>query len=195
MAVSNRVRRYIFLGIMGIIILFGTAGAAAPSSPTDITVSSENGAEVSDPNILLQYGPTGGIITITLGGILMIVKAVNEGRTIQVAHYKERAEMASADASRDVQKVRDQLTRMEKSIDELNDDRDELREALEQRKAQFSRELLALEKRHQEQILDSHELLLKQYNVRYKLEKLLSEHGVEVPDFDPPPGLPNVTNQ
>lgn len=138
-------------------------------------------------SVFLQYGPAGGIISLVTGGIIMIIRAVNDGRSINVQHYKDRAELANNEAAGDMKKLRDQMNSMELKLDEVLADRDELRETLENRKAQFSKDLLAMEKRHQEQLLETHAVMLQQLNIRQRLERLLTEHGIEIPNMSPPP--------
>lgn len=176
------------LGLSFIILLSATGSSLAESNPAPATQTVAPIEEKSDTsNTLLQYGPVGGILSVVIGGAIMILKAVNEGKTINVQHYKDRAEQADSEAAGDMKKLRDQMNTMEAKLDEVLADRDELRETLENRKAQFSKDLLAMEKRHQTQLEDSHAVMLQQLNIRHKLERLLVENGIEVPNLSPPP--------
>lgn len=193
-----KTKRVLTIILFGLTLCFAlTASSAVTQEPTStVTQTASGDTKVTDPNPLLTYGPTGGIISIIIGGVLMISKSINEGRTIQVTHYKERAEQASTEAAGDMKKLRDQMNTMEAKLDEVLADRDELRETLENRKAQFSKDLLAMEKRHQAQLLDTHAVLLQQLNIRQRLERILTEHGIEIPLMSEPPSTePPTTTQ
>lgn len=127
------------LTVLGLsfVILFSATGssiaennpAPAPHTVTQAVAPVEEKSDAS--NTLLQYGPVGGILSVVIGGAIMILKAVNEGKTINVQHYKDRAELANNEAAGDMKKLRDQMNSMELKLDEVLADRDELRETLE----------------------------------------------------------------
>lgn len=147
-----------------------------PAAPTD----------ASDPGVLEQFGPPGVIITTVLTGILMIVKAVNEGKKIDVTTYKERAADAESRSNEEIGKVHKKLQELEKKLDDVIADRDEYRDALEERKAHFTQQILDMERRHQRELEDMHAALMIEVHIRHRLERLLAQNGIQVPDTPPP---------
>lgn len=143
-------------------------------------------AQSSSPGVLEQFGPPGVIITTVLTGILMIVKSVNEGKKIDVTTYKERAADAEARSNEEIGKVHKKLGELEKKLDEVIADRDEYRDTLEERKASFTKQVLEMERRHQRELEDMHSALMVEVHTRHKLERILAENGIRVPQTPPP---------
>jgi hypothetical protein len=148
--------------------------------PTAVTQPS------SSPGVLEQFGPPGVIITTILTGILMIVKSINEGKKIDVTTYKERAADAEARSNEEIGKVHKKLGELEKKLDEVIADRDEYRDTLEERKAHFTQQILDMERRHQRELEDMHSALMIEVHTRHKLERILAENGIAVPQTPPP---------
>lgn len=154
------------------------ATVADPAIPTP--------APVAEPDVIAQFGPPGVIITTVLTGILMIVKAVNEGKKIDVTTYKERAADAETRSNEEIGKVHKKLAELELKLDEVIADRDEYRDTLEERKAHFTQQILDMEKRHQRELEDMHAALMIEVHTRHRLERLLVMNGIQVPDTPPP---------
>lgn len=194
----SRVIRFLVMGVLALstLIALGTTLSitdALAESGTPLVVVSEatpapNAAvtNTSGPSIIEQFGPPGVIITTVLTGILMIVKAVNEGKNIDVTTYKERAADAETRSNEEIGKVHKKLDDLEKKLDEVIADRDEYRDALEERKAQFTQQILDMEKRHQRELEDMHAALMIEVHTRHRLERLLAQNGIQVPDTPPP---------
>jgi hypothetical protein len=140
----------------------------------------------TQPGVLEQFGPPGVIITTVLTGVLMIVRSINEGKKIDVTTYKERASDAETRSNEEIGKVHKKLAELEVKLDEVIADRDEYRNTLEERKAQFTQQILDMEKRHQRELEDMHAALMIEVHTRHRLERLLAEHGISVPETPPP---------
>lgn len=189
------VLRYIALGLVAIATLVAItmtlsipeATAFQPGmSVTSSVVTPQPTPQVSQPGVLEQFGPPGVILTTVLTGILMIVRAVNDGKKIDVTTYKERAADAEARSNEEIGKVHKKLDELEKKLDEVIADRDEYRDALEERKAHFTQQILDMEKRHQRELEDMHAALMIEVHTRHRLERLLVQNGIQVPDTPPP---------
>jgi hypothetical protein len=166
---SNKLKALLGLCVAGLILgagLFFSAAAEDNSGETPAPISSTsttqqpNGNTVTntttteakkEPDLIAQYGAPGGIITVALTGILLIVREVNAGRNINVNLYKERAIAAESKAALDTQKLTDQVNRLEKKLDDA---------------------LRATEEKH--------DLYIAEVNHRRKLELALAEHGIVV---------------
>lgn len=198
--------RYLSWAIIGlsvVVALLGTASVAdasvhrtpsvsqalvptptpAPNTVKDPTAVTQPS---SSPGVLEQFGPPGVIITTVLTGILMIVKSINEGKKIDVTTYKERAADAETRSNEEIGKVHKKLGELEKKLDEVIADRDEYRDTLEKRKADFTQQILDMERRHQKELEDMHSALMVEVHTRHKLERLLAENGIQVPQTPPP---------
>lgn len=154
----------------------------APDIPTTPTTNPAPAA----PGVLEQFGPPGVIITTVLTGVLMIVRSINEGKKIDVTTYKERAADAETRSNEEIGKVHKKLAELEVKLDEVIADRDEYRNTLEERKAQFTQQVLDMEKRHQRELEDMHAALMIEVHTRHRLERLLAENGIQVPETPPP---------
>lgn len=193
---------WVIIGFSVVLALLGTASMADASvnpatSVTQTLVPTTTPApnpakdpaavpQSSSPGVLEQFGPPGVIITTVLTGILMIVKSINEGKKIDVTTYKERAADAEARSNEEIGKVHKKLGELEKKLDEVIADRDEYRDTLEERKAQFTQQVLEMERRHQRELEDMHSALMVEVHTRHKLERILAENGIRVPHTPPP---------
>lgn len=197
--VVKRFIRYIVMGVLALSVAlavtssFTIADATAKSEMQVVSMSvapvpdpTPTTSVVAEPGIIEQFGPPGVIITTVLTGILMIVKAVNEGKKIDVTTYKERAADAETRSNAEIGKVHKKLAELEKKLDDVIADRDEYRDALEERKAHFTQQILDMEKRHQRELEDMHAALMIEVHVRHRLERLLVQNGIQVPDTPPP---------
>lgn len=148
--------------ILGATLLFSTAAQAAdgPSTPSGTTsqTSGQNGTvspptapSVAPDNLSTWFAP-GGIITISLGGILLIVREVNAGRKINVDYYKERAEKAEAQQTIDREKLSGQINRLEDKLDAAIKDTEA-----------------------------KHDLYIAEITHRRRLELIMAEHGIALP--------------
>lgn len=178
--------KYLAVIIIALGALFGMVGMASASSIPSPTPPPAVSAVVDDPGVVEEYGPPGVIVTTVLTGILMIVRSVNEGRKIDVTTYKERATDAETRSNEEIGKVHKKLSELETKLDEVIADRDEYRNSLEERKAQFTQQILDMEKRHQRELEDMHAALMIEVHTRHKLERLLAEKGIQVPETPPP---------
>ena len=189
--------RYVALGLIAIATLVALATTFSVTTATATQGSSISAmgltdpypqptAPITDPGVLEQFGPPGIIITTVLTGILMIVKAVNEGKKIDVTTYKERAADAETRSNAEIGKVHKKLAELEKKLDEVIADRDEYRDTLEERKAHFTQQILDMETRHRRELEDMHAALMIEVHVRHRLERLLVTNGIQVPDTPPP---------
>lgn len=187
--------RYVVMGILALSMMIAIAttfsvsqAMATQASVIEVAAVVDPEAPVvkAEPGVIEQFGPPGVIITTVLTGILMIVKAVNEGKKIDVTTYKERAADAETRSNEEIGKVHRKLAELEKKLDDVISDRDEYRNTLESRKAHFTQQILELEKRHQRELEDMHAALLIEVHVRHRLERLLVQNGIQVPDTPPP---------
>lgn len=192
-----RIVSLFFLGIIVIGTLLGSATSSHALDPVSgVTVSAtvtpapqagdKDPVDAASPGVLEQFGPPGVLITTTLTGILMIIKSVNEGKKIDVTTYKERAADAETRSNAEIGKVHKKLEEVEAKLDEVIADRDEYRETLEDKKAFFTQQVLEMERRHQRELEDMHSALMVEIHVRHRLERLLAENGIQVPDTPPP---------
>lgn len=197
--------RYVSWFIIGsavVIALLGTASVADASVTPTASVSQalvptstpapdpakdpSKVAQPSSPGVLEQFGPPGVIITTVLTGVLMIIKSINEGKKIDVTTYKERAADAETRSNEEIGKVHKKLGELEKKLDEVIADRDEYRDTLEERKASFTQQVLEMERRHQRELEDMHAALMVEVHTRHRLERVLAENGIQVPQTPPP---------
>lgn len=186
------VLKYIVLAIVSLslfVALVSTVAitdAIAAQHSVSGSVTPVEPAKSPELGVIEQFGPPGVIITTVLTGILMIVKAVNEGKKIDVVTYKERATDAETRSNAEIGKVHKKLAELEKKLDDVIADRDEYRNTLEERKAHFTQQVLDLERRHQRELEDMHAALMIEVHTRHRLERLLVSNGIQVPDTPPP---------
>lgn len=137
--------------LIGVAMLFGTAANAAegdkPSS--DTSTSQTTTKEATGPTDWLAPG---GIVTLSIGGVFMVVREVKSLREIDVNKYKNRAELAEANATTETSKLAAQIERLEKKLDDALQD---------------------VERKHDE--------WLDEVAHRRRLEILLAENGIAVP--------------
>lgn len=192
----NKWVKYTFGLIVLLTVLFGCTTAAIAETPTAmVSVSdtstnpkvteSDGSNTVENPGTLEQFGPPGVIVSGLLGGALLVVRAWRDGRKIDVTTYKERAAEAETRSNEEIGKVRKKLDELEAKLDTVIEDRDKQRDTLEERKAQFTAQILDLEKRHQRELEDMHAALLIEIHVRHSLERLLAENGISIPQGAP----------
>lgn len=198
----NKLVKYLSIAALSVVLLFAglsmaasnPSSASASVSVSAATATTDNGVSetspgqnvVADPGVLEQFGPPGVIITTVLTGVLMIVRNINEGKKIDVTTYKERAADAELRSNEEIGKVHKKLDDLEKKLDEVIKDRDEYRDTLEDRKAQYTQQIIDMEKRHQREIEDQHAALVIEIHVRHKLERILAEKGIPIPETPPP---------
>jgi hypothetical protein len=134
---------------LGAALLLGTAANAADgSTPKPETTSS---ATTSDSGGTDWFAP-GGILTVSLGGIFLIVREVKSIKDMDLQKYKTRAEAAEAKADTETAKLASQIERLERKLDSA---------------------LADVEKKHDEMVAEvAH---------RRQLEVLLAQHGIAVP--------------
>ena len=186
-----------FFAVLGLsFVLFACTGSAVmavsnlvpepvqPANPTENEVAPNN--TVPEPGLLEEWGPPGTLLSIVFGGIFWIVKAVNEGKSIDVDRYKEIATEADSRASVEIGKVYKRLDDVEAKLDEAINSRDEYRALLEEKKRLWHIDYLAQERRHREQLESQHDILVVEIATRRKLEKILADHGISYPDTPPP---------
>lgn len=162
--------------------------AAPAPAPAPATTSTDS--VVDDPGPLEQFGPQGMLISGALGGLLMVIRAFNEGKKIDVTTYKERAAEAESRSNSEIVKVQNKLAELETKLDVVIEDRDQYRTTLEERKAQYTAQVIELERRHQRELEDMHAALLIEIHVRHGLERLMAENGISIPK-----GSPRYTQQ
>ena len=148
--------------ILGATLLFSTAAQAAgdpatPSGSTSQTSGQTNTvtppqAPSGAPDSLSTYFAPGGIITISLGGILLIVREINAGRKINVDYHKERADKAETQQTIDREKLSGQITRLEQKLDAAIKDTEA-----------------------------KHDLYVAEITHRRRLELIMAEHGIALP--------------
>lgn len=196
----RKLLRYLALAVLTVAVVFAVINTASVAQATVsgssieavVTPAPEAPAPgptnqpPASPGVLEQFGPPGVIITTVLTGVLMIVRSINEGKKIDVTTYKERAADAETRSNEEIGKVHKKLAELEVKLDEVIADRDEYRNTLEERKAQFTQQVLDMEKRHQRELEDMHAALMIEVHTRHRLERLLAEHGISVPETPPP---------
>lgn len=191
---SRTIKRFGAVIILSFLLFFSFSASATAGQtyedlvpPSDskqtVQVDSATGEKtVENPGVLEEFGPPGVIITTILTGALMIFRAYNEGKKIDVTTYKERAADAETRANEEIGKVHKKLAELDKKLDEVIADRDEYRDNLEERKAQFTQQVLDIEKRHQLELEEMHAALIIELHTRHRLERLLAEHGISIPE-------------
>lgn len=137
--------------MLGFALLFGTAANAAGEGTTsDTTTSStEKSATKTEGNDWLAPG---GILTVSIGGIFLIVREIKSIKDMDLQKHKTRAEVAEAKVETETNKLAAQIERLEKKLDDALED---------------------VERKHDE--------WLAEVTHRRKLEVLLAEHGIQVP--------------
>ena len=166
-----------------------TASVSAEAAPAPAPAPAVDSV-VEDPGPLEQFGPPGMLISGALGGLLMVIRAFNEGKKIDVTTYKERAAEAESRSNSEIVKVQNKLAELETKLDAVIEDRDQYRTTLEERKAQYTAQVIELERRHQRELEDMHAALLVEIHVRHGLERLMAENGISIPK-----GAPRYTQQ
>lgn len=149
--------------ILGAMLLFSaTANANADSASTPTGGTSQTTGETGTvrpvetpsvaPDNLSTFFAPGGIITISLGGILLIVREINAGKKINVDYHKDRADRAESQAAIDTQKLVSQIERLEAKLDAAIKDTE-----------------------------SKHDLYVAEITHRRRLELILAEHGIALP--------------
>lgn len=147
--------------ILGFALLFSAGAQAAdnttpkPESTTSVTEKS-NGDVVTNKTETKSEGTDwfapGGILTVSLGGIFLIVREIKSIKDMDLQKYKTRAETAETKADQETSKLAAQIERLEKKLDKALED---------------------VEEKHDEWVAEvAH---------RRKLEVLLAENGIAVP--------------
>jgi F0F1-type ATP synthase epsilon subunit len=156
---------WLYLCITGIFVgaalLLGSGANAADgtnssSDTTSSTTQKANGDTVTNKTSTADTSndwlAPGGLITVSIGGIFMIVREVKSIKDLDVQKFKTRAETAEAKVETETSKLATQIERLESKLDKALDD---------------------VEKKHDEMVAEvAH---------RRKLEVLLAENGISVP--------------
>lgn len=201
----TRLVKMMVLGCLAIVLLFGVTAAGTLESTLGVTTAPQAVAFVSpsavapvpapdalpdavvtNPDIVTQYGPVGGLLTVGITGFLMVMRSINEGKKINVQAYKDRASEAESQAKEDIGKIHQKLIDMETKLDDVIKDRDEYRDTLEERKAHFTQQFIELENRHRRELEEMHAVLVIEIHTRHNLERIMAEKGIKVPDSPPP---------
>jgi hypothetical protein len=149
--------------LIGFAMLLGTAANAAegatpdPQSTTSVTQKSNGDTITNTTATATKTEPSdwfapGGIFTISIGGVFLVVREIKSMRQQDIQGYKERAETAENKATIETGKLAAQIERLEKKLDDALKD---------------------VESKHDEWIAEVQH--------RRKLEILLAEHGIAVP--------------
>lgn len=163
---SKNLKLALYLCIAGVVLgasLFLTTAAQAaegPSTPvtgtsqstgkTDTVTPPQAPSQGADP--LPAWIAPGGIISVSLGGIILIVREVNAGKRINVDYYKGRAEKAESDGVLESNKLSGQITRLEAKLDAAIKDTEA-----------------------------KHDLYVAEITHRRRLELIMAEHGIQLP--------------
>lgn len=150
--------------ILGFALLFSAGAQAAdnttpkPESTTSVTEKS-NGDVVTNKTETKSEGSDwfapGGILTVSLGGIFLIVREVKALKDTDVQKYKTRAETAETRAETETNKLAAQIERLERKLDKALED---------------------VEVKHDEWVAEvAH---------RRRLEVLLAQNGIAVPTVE-----------
>lgn len=190
----KRTRILVVIGLSLFFLLTSASGSiASPLTSSDISTSyyqvtnapvvenAKGDQEVAGDSVLLQYGPSGGLITVSLGGILMIIRAYNDGKKIEVTTYKERYSELKDETEGELNKLRIKVAALETDNTALTTLLDATREALETRKAHFTEVRLDNEAVHRNQIESLNAVLLQEIRIRHMLERVLAEHDIALP--------------
>ncbi len=147
--------------LLGAAMLLGTAanaseGDKSSSDTTSSTTQKANGdtvtSKTSTADTSNDWLAPGGLITVSIGGIFMIVREIKSIKDLDVQKYKTRAETAESKVDTETSKLAAQIERLEKKLDDA---------------------LADVETKHDEWIAEvAH---------RRKLEVLLAQHGIAVP--------------
>lgn len=182
--------------LLSCIFLFATAASAPEPSPVatssasvahdKVSVDSNGSATVTAPDWLVTWGPIATFFSLMSGGILLIIKAINEGKNIDVATAQKRADKAEDKADDEIARVYRKLEAMEAKLDAVIAERDADRDEFAKRKTHFMDELVKMEKRHQAEIEDAHSTLMVEIHTRRDLEKILALNGIDYPKQPPP---------
>ncbi len=158
-----------------------------PAPKNDVVQKNTKGdSEVSNPDVLTQYGPIGTLIGIVGTGVVMIIRAINEGKKIDVETYKTRATEAENRADVEIGKVYKKLEEMETKLDSVIADREKERDAFEIQKLDFNTQVLAMETRHRTELENVHKALLVEVYARHNIEEILASRGIVVPSMVAP---------
>lgn len=152
--------------ILGAGLLFSTAAQAANGdtpNPDTTTSSTQkaNGDTVTTktepPTQPQEWYAPGGILMGSIGGIFLIVREIKGVRQMDVQGYRDRAEAAENKVNTETSKLATQIQRLEQKLDTALED---------------------VETKHDE--------WLAEVAHRRKLEILLAENGILVPQVLPP---------
>lgn len=160
---------------------------------TVVEDSDNGGVKVADPGLLEQLGPPGAIVSAVVGGALLIIRAINDGKKIDVTTYKERAADAESRSDAEIGKVHRKLEELEQKLDAVIADRDQYRNTLEDKKAEWTEQFLEQGRRHQIELESLHAALVSEIHIRHKLERILAENNIITPET-PPPYTPAMRN-
>lgn len=152
-----------------------------PITKNDVAVAPNGSASVVNPDPFATYGPIGTLITIAGSGTLLIVRAINEGKKLDVERYKQRAVDAETRADTEIGKVYKKLEDMEKKLDSVIANRDEERAEFENQKTSYTGQILEMEKRHQIELEGVNAALLVEIHARHKIERAMVAAGVTLP--------------
>lgn len=138
--------------ILGVVMLLGTVSAHADSTPTPGSPPATQTvtATVSDP--LSSYLAPGGVLTLSIGGIFLIVRELKTIKQMDLQKYKDRAETAENSAATTSEKLSGQITRLEAKLDAAIKDTE-----------------------------TKHDLYMAEVTHRRRLELIMVEHGIALP--------------
>jgi len=114
--------------LLGASLLFSaTANAAADNASTPSGGTSQTSGKtetvtpsqtpVSVPDNLSTFLAPGGIVTISIGGIFLIVREIKTVRQMDIQGYKDRAEAAENKVTIETGKLAAQISRLEEKLD------------------------------------------------------------------------------
>lgn len=137
--------------MLGVALLFGTAAQAAGESTTS-DKSTSSTEKSSDSTGGSDWLAPGGILTVSIGGVFLVVREIKAIKDMDLQKYKTRAETAETKAETETNKLAAQIERLEQKLDKALED---------------------VEKKHDEMVAEvAH---------RRQLEYLLAQHGIAVP--------------
>lgn len=136
------------------------AEQSPPLKKDQVVPDGNGGSEVENPGLLSVFGPATTLIGALAGGLLLVIKAINEGKGIDVKASNARADAAEAKSASEIAKIQVKLESMEAKLDLLMAEREE--ERIE----------------HHSEMTKLNDRLIAELRNRFVLEELLATNGI-----------------
>lgn len=148
--------------LVGAAMLLGTAaqasdgGSTSKPDTTTSTTQKANGDTVTNTSQAAtspqDWLAPGGVLTVSIGGLFLIVREVKGIKQMDLQRYKDRADAAETKSDAETTKFSQQIERLEAKLDK----------ALKDTEAK-------------------HDLYVAEITHRRRLELIMAEHGIQLP--------------